>query len=108
TVAPGSKRFVSSYFMFHLLASSLMIFMDTGTIRQLLIFGISSAVASPQPFWPYLVGIVGLIYLIFSLERSISTPHMVKLIKNSLLAVATGLGFNAFWIVPTAAGYLFP
>ena len=106
-IVAGSNSFVWNYAMFPLLASSLMIFMDTGTIRQLLIFGISSAVASPQPFWPYLVGIVGLIYLIFSLERSISTPHMVKLIKNSLLAVATGLGFNAFWIVPTAAGYLF-
>ena len=106
TVA-GSNSFVWNYSMFPLLASSLIMFMDTGKIRQLLTFGTSSAIASPQPFWPYLVAIVGLIYLIFALVRRTRTPGPVKLIKNSLLGIATGMGFNAFWIVPTAAGYLF-
>jgi len=105
TVA-GSNSFVWNYSMFPLLASSLVIFMDTGRIRQLLTFGVSSVAASPQPFWPYLVGIVGLIYLIFSLVRRSRIPGWVKLIKNSSLVVATGLAFNAFWIVPTAAGYV--
>ena len=106
TVA-GSNSFVWNYSMFPLLSSSLVIFMDTGKIRQLLTFGVSSVLASPQPFWPYLVGIVGLLYLIFALVRRTRIPGSVKLVRNSLLAVATGLGFNAFWIVPTAAGYLF-
>src|SRR5437773_5900758 len=106
TVA-GSNSFVWNYRMFPLLAPSLIMFMDTGKIRQLLTFGTSSAIASPQPFWPYLVAIVGLIYLIFALVRRTRTPGPVKLIKNSLLGIATGMGFNAFWIVPTAAGYLF-
>jgi hypothetical protein len=105
TVA-GSNSFVWNYSMFPLLASSLMIFMDTGKIRQLLTFGVSSVAASPQPFWPYLVGIVGLIYLIFALVRRTRIPGRVKLIKNSFLAVATGLAFNAYWILPTAAGYI--
>src|SRR3989442_7070112 len=105
TVA-GSNSFVWNYSMFPLLTSSLVIFMDTGRIRQLLTFGVASIAASPQPFWPYLVGIVGLIYLIFALVRGTRIPSPVTLIKHSFLAVATGLGFNAFWIVPTAAGYV--
>jgi len=106
TVA-GSNSFVWNYSLFPILVSSLVIFMDTGKIRRLLDFGVFSSFASPQPFWPYLVGIVGLIYFIFTLVRRARIPGPVKLIKNSLLAVVTALGFNAFWIIPIAAGYLF-
>ncbi len=106
TVA-GSNSFVWNYGLFPILVSSLVVFIDKGKIRQLLVFGVTSALASPQPFWPYLVGIVGLIYLIFALVRRPRFPGPVKLIKNSFLAVATALGFNAFWIVPIAAGYIF-
>ena len=106
TVA-GSNSFVWNYGLFPILVSSLVIFIDKGKIRQLLVFGVTSALASPQPFWPFLVGIVGLIYLIFALVRRPRFPGPVKLIKNSFLAVATALGFNAFWILPIAAGYIF-
>jgi hypothetical protein len=105
TVA-GSNSFVWNYSMFPLLASSLVIFMDTGKIRQLLTFGAASVLASPQPFWQYLVGIVWVIYIIFALARRTRIPGPVKLMRNSLLAVAVGLGFNAFWLVPTIASYV--
>jgi len=102
----GSNSFVWNYGMFPLLASSLVIFMDTGNIRQLLTFGVASVFASPQPFWQYLVGIVWLIYIVFALARKTRIPGPLKLTKNSLLAVAVGLGFSAFWLVPTIAGYV--
>ena len=102
----GSNSFVWNYGMFPLLASSLVIFMDTGKIRQLLTFGVASVFASPQPFWQYLVGIVWLIYIVFALARKTRIPGPVKLIRNSLLGVAVGLGFNAFWLIPTIAGYV--
>src|SRR2546422_1446448 len=105
TVA-GSNSFVWNYAMFPLLASSLVIFVDTGNIRQLLTFGVASVFASPQPFWQYLVGIVWLIYIVFALARKTRIPGPVKLIRNSLLGVAVGLGFNAFWLIPTIAGYV--
>ena len=105
TVA-GSNSYVWVYSLFPLLAASLVIFLDTGNLRQLLTFGVSSVLASPQPFWPYLVGIVGLIYLVFALVRRTATAGLVKLMKNSLLSVAVGLGFNAFWLVPIVAGYV--
>ena len=105
TVA-GSNSFVWNYSLFPILVSSLLIFMDTGRPRQLLTFGLFSALASPQPFWPYLVGIVALMYMIFALARK-NTPGPVKIIKNSLLALAIGLLFNAFWLVPITAGYIF-
>jgi len=102
----GSNSFVWNYATFPLLASSLVIFMDTGKIRQLLTFGVASVFASPQPFWQYLVGIVWLIYIVFALARKTRIPGPVKLIRNSSLAVAVGLGFNAFWLIPTIAGYV--
>src|SRR5207244_4109031 len=106
TVA-GSNSFVWNYGMFPLLASSLVIFMDTGSLRQLLTFGVASVFASPQPFWQYLVGIVWLIYIVFALVRRTRIPGPMKLMRNSLLAVAVGLGFNTFWLIPTIAGYVF-
>ena len=106
TVA-GSNSFVWNYSLFPILVSSLVIFMDTGNKRQLLTFGVFSVLASVQPFWPYLVGIVGLIYLIYVLALKTNVPGRVKTLKNSLLVLATGMGFNAFWIVPTATSYVF-
>src|SRR5207244_9594670 len=38
--------------------------------------------------------------------RKTRIPGPVKLIRNSSLAVAVGLGFNAFWLIPTIAGYV--
>ncbi|HYY90674.1 MAG TPA: hypothetical protein VE955_01655, partial [Candidatus Dormibacteraeota bacterium] len=105
TVA-ASNSYVWVYSLFPLLAASLVIFIDTGKLEQLLIFGVSSVLASPQPFWPYLVGIVGLAYLIFALVRSTPISGILKLLQNSSLLAAVGLGFNAFWLVPIAAGYL--
>lgn len=102
----GSNSFVWNYGMFPLLASSLVIFMDTGNIRQLLTFGVASVFASPQPFWQYLVGIVWLIYIVFALARRTRIPSPVKLIRNSLLTIGVGLGFNAFWLIPTIASYV--
>ena len=105
TVA-GSNSFVWNYGMFPLLASSLVIFMDAGNIRHLLTFGLASVFASPQPFWQYLVGIVWLIYIVSTLTQTTRSPGPAKLIRNSLLAVAVGLGLNAFWLMPTIAGYV--
>src|SRR2546428_3245523 len=102
----GSNSFVWNYATFPLLAFSLVIFIDTGKIRQLLTFGVASVFASTQPFWQYLVGIVWLIYIVFALARKTRIPGPVKLIRNSLLGVAVGLGFNAFWLIPTIAGYV--
>src|SRR5439155_26688099 len=100
----GSNSFVWNYATFPLLASSHVIFIDTAKIRQLLTFGVASVFASPQPFWQYLVGLVWLIYIVFALARKTRIPGPVKLIRNSSLAVAGGLGFNAFWLIPTIAG----
>jgi hypothetical protein len=46
----GSNSFVWNYAFFPILVSTLIIFLDTGRIRELLLFGISSILASPQPF----------------------------------------------------------
>jgi len=73
----------------------------------LLAFGSTSVLASPQPFWPFLVGIVGVLYFIFALIQSPRSRTLLKLTKHSLLAVAISLAFNAFWLVPIFAGYIF-
>src|SRR5256884_2719978 len=58
-IVAGSNNFLWNYALFPILVSSLIIFLDTGKIRELLVFRISSILASPQPFWPFLVGIFG-------------------------------------------------
>ena len=105
-IVAGSNNFVWNYAFFPILVSSLIIFLDTGKLQQLLVFGVSSILASPQPFWPFLVGIVGLAYMVFSLVQNRHLSKLVQLGKNSSLAVGVALVFNAFWIIPIFAGYL--
>jgi len=104
-VIAGSNSFVWDYAMFPLLVSSLILFMDTRRPRHLIVFGLSTVLASPQPFWPFLVGVVGLMYFIVLLIQSPRIPTLVRLLKNSLWLVAIGLALNAFWIIPIFAGY---
>jgi len=106
-IVAGSNNFVWNYAFFPILVSSLIIFLDTGKIRELLVFGISSILASPQPFWPFLVGIFGVSYIVFSLVQNRHLSKLVSLAKNSSIAVGVALVFNAFWIIPIFAGYLF-
>ncbi len=105
-IVAGSNSFVWNYAFFPILVSSFIIFLDTGKIRELLVFGISSILASPQPFWPFLVAIVGLSYLVFSIIRNHHLSDLAKLAKNSSLAVGVAIVFNAFWIIPILAGYI--
>jgi hypothetical protein len=105
TVA-GSNNFVWNYAFFPILISSLIIFLDTGKTPQLIVFGVSSILASPQPFWPFLVGIAGLAYLLVSLSRNPRHYNPLKLTGNLLLTIGVALTFNAFWIVPILEGYL--
>jgi hypothetical protein len=79
-------------------------YLRNGSTKHLLLLGLCSLFAIANPFWMYLMIIMGLTYLVIEIAFS-HEPRSV-LLKRSITAILVFLALNAFWLVPTAAGYL--
>jgi hypothetical protein len=82
----------------------LIRYLRSGSTKHLLLLGLCSLFAIANPFWIYLMIIMGLIYLIVEIMFS-HEPRLI-LLKRSMTAILVFLALNAFWLVPTIAGYL--
>jgi hypothetical protein len=82
----------------------LVRYLRNSSIKHLLLLGLCSLFAIANPFWMYLMIIMGLIYLI--IEAAFSRQPKLILLKRSMTVILVLLAINAFWLVPTAAGYL--
>jgi hypothetical protein len=82
----------------------LVRYLRSGSTKHLLLLGLCSLFAIANPFWMYLMIIMGLIYLI--IEAAYSHQSILILLKRSMTAILVFLALNAFWLMPTTAGYL--
>jgi len=77
-------------------------YLRTGKIKYLICFGILSIFAVVNPFWIYLIIIVGFIYIIFE----ITTLDISIIIKRIMSLFLIFFGFNAFWIIQSLSAYI--
>jgi len=83
----------------------LVKYLKSSSIKCLLLLGLCSPFAIANPIWIHLMAIMGLLYLVVEIifahyDRSV-------LFKRSIIVALVIFAFNAYWIVPTIAGYLF-
>jgi len=92
------------YATFPLSFAFLIRFINRGNIGSLLALSILSILGNTQPIWIYYMVIAGTLYLIF---RLILGSNIYLVIKRGLVAFITVFSVNAFWILPTVAGWYY-
>ncbi|RSN74939.1 hypothetical protein D6D85_07295 [Candidatus Methanodesulfokora washburnensis] len=82
----------------------LVKYLRSSSIKHLLLLGLCSLFAIANPFWIYLIVIMGLLYLV--VEIAFAYHDRLIFFKRSIVVTLTIFALNAFWLVPTAIGYL--
>jgi|GEM_PF-2540772 len=98
-----ATAFISwSYAMLPISFALFVRYIRKGLFRDLLLLALLSIFAISNPFWIFLIALIGSIYLL--IELAVSSQRL-NILKRSWVASSFILAFNAFWLVPTIAGY---
>jgi hypothetical protein len=93
-----------SYVMLPLSFALFVRYLKYGSFKDLALLCASSIFAIANPFWIYLIAIMGLLYLM--IEVSFSRQGKSTMLKRSIMVAPILLTFDTFWLTPTLAGYL--